>query len=877
MILRQPQRIGPYRIEGRIGSGGMGEVYEAYDERLDRQVAIKLIRRESAEDPRARERFRREARSAAGLNHPAIVHIYDIVESEDGDAIVMERVRGTTLARLLEPGPLPLARALRLGREIAEGLAAAHERGIVHRDLKAENVMVTDSGHAKILDFGVAKRLLRGDEVTLSVAGVVVGSYHSMSPEQARGLDVDHRSDLFSLGALLYEMLAGRPPFAGRSALDILTAICTQLQTPLQELRPDVPDVVSKAVDSLLEKDPARRPQSALAVLPALEWPATPDSGARTVSAAELPTIVEAPPGGSTPATLPPGSRLPPAERTSARATVAPRRAGRRRRLALAFLVATALVAIGLGVALRLRAREPQRLYVAVPRPVIAAGQGLPGVDLLASGLRVALLRGLLSVSGISPLAPEQVDPVPGPPAAVARAAAADEVVTARLECGAVNCQISLSRILGKDGSLLWTESFEAPVDQPFLLAEAAQGRLQAAYPDRRPRQDLPRLEVRAEDYTEYLRLRRELDEKQDVDPLLERLAALRLRSPRFLEALILEAVMLRERFGARRDAADLDRAVAVLNQARALAPTDPRPLLALFEIAWKGERLGQAEEAVGELERLLPADPEVQTARARLLERRGDREQALTLMRAAALRRPSWFCLSRLVDMEYRLGESAGARRDLQTLLDRFPGYYWAESMRAQIELNYGSPEEAVTLYTRLVTRSPRPAEVGNLGTALLLLKRYPEAEARFRQALTLAPDNPLVLLNLADAQLLAGQKKAAETLYRRLPELVARDPAAANWQLQSVRAQALAHLGDRRRAVEGAQQVFLAAQGNGEAAYQAALVYTLVGDLSSAQVDAERALRQGIEARWFTLPWFDPLRATPEFQALLKPRPPA
>jgi serine/threonine-protein kinase len=528
---------------------------------------------------------------------------------------------------------------------------------------------------------------------------------------------------------------------------------------------------------------------------------------------------------------------------------------------------------------------------VAVTRPEVVSG-GLAGgsavtpadderAALTAAGLRVALLRGLLALDGLSPLAPEQVDPVQGTPVAVAKAVVADEVLTARVACGANSCQASLSRIRGRDGILLWTQSFEIPIDRPFLMAEAVQGYLQQGYPEHALRSGLSGLEVQAADYQDYLRVRGEFDRKErglSLDALLDRAAAIERRSPRFLEAYVLQAEILRQRFGAGRNPADLDRAFAILDEARRLAPADPRPLVARFEVALKGERLDAAEEALADLERLQPGDFEILVPRARLLERRGNKEAALALMREAVRRRPSWNHLSRLADMEYRLGESDAARRHLQELLRGFPGYHSGWSLLAQIELLNGDPVRAAEIYRRLVERSPEVAEITNLGTAYLLLKRYPEAEARFRQALALEPKNPFVTLNLADVLLLAGNRGEAEATYRRLLALVEKDPAAASWQVLSTRAQALAHLGDRRQAVEAVQQVLLLAQGNSQAAYEAALVYTLVDDRSSALVNADRALAQGVEKRWFTLPWFDPLRGSPEFQELLeRPRGPS
>jgi serine/threonine protein kinase len=197
----RPQTIGPYTLGERLGAGGMGEVYQAYDERLDRWVAVKLIRSDHLDKPTVRERFRREARAAARLSHPSIVQIHDIVESDESDAIVMELVEGEPLSCRIARGPLPVSEAARIGREIAEGLAAAHAKGLIHRDLKPENVMITTDGRAKILDFGLAKRL--EGEASLTADHRVLGTFRSMSPEQARGMPLDARSDLFSFGLLV--------------------------------------------------------------------------------------------------------------------------------------------------------------------------------------------------------------------------------------------------------------------------------------------------------------------------------------------------------------------------------------------------------------------------------------------------------------------------------------------------------------------------------------------------------------------------------------------------------------------------------------------------------------------------------------------------
>lgn len=258
------EKIGPYRVYERLGVGGMGEVFKAYDDRLDRWVAIKRIRpdREDAEDNR--ERFKREARATARLNHPAIVHLYGIFQEGDSDCIVMEYVEGRTLDSILSEGPLDPLRVASLGHEIASGLAEAHANGILHRDLKAENIIITPRGRSKILDFGLAKPILRSElDPVLTGKGQLVGTSRAMSPEYVSGDNVDHRSDLFALGVLLYETLTGQSPFKAHNTLATLKQVMLHRQMPVKQLVPKVPQELSDLIDRLLEKDPADRPQSA--------------------------------------------------------------------------------------------------------------------------------------------------------------------------------------------------------------------------------------------------------------------------------------------------------------------------------------------------------------------------------------------------------------------------------------------------------------------------------------------------------------------------------------------------------------------------------------------------------------------------------------
>src|SRR5262249_18387259 len=230
-----PDRIGVYQVVARIGAGAMGEVYRAHDARLAGDVAIKILPTTLAGDPERLARFEREARILAARNHPNIAAIFGVEESPDGvRALVLELVDGPTLADRIAAGPIPPDQAQRIAEQVVEALAAAHERGIVHRDLKPANIKLTADGRVKVLDFGVAKTALRGgsaDPSALTISadttapGTLLGTVPYMSPEQARGLDVDRRTDIWAFGCVLYEMLVGRAAFAASTAADTIAAI----------------------------------------------------------------------------------------------------------------------------------------------------------------------------------------------------------------------------------------------------------------------------------------------------------------------------------------------------------------------------------------------------------------------------------------------------------------------------------------------------------------------------------------------------------------------------------------------------------------------------------------------------------------------------
>ena len=293
-MMRTGDRLGPYEILAPLGAGGMGEVYRAKDARLNREVAVKVLAESLSGDPAAMARFEREAKAVAALNHPSILSIFDYGLEGDLTYAVMELLEGETLQKRLDQGPLPVSKAVEIAGRIAQGLAAAHEKGIIHRDLKPANVFLTKGGLVKILDFGLARIQVPLEEAKTekgapggTVPGTVMGTVGYMAPEQVRGEAVDMRTDLFTFGVVLYEMLAGKRPFERSSAMDTLAAILNEDPPPLP---PITPPALDRAVRHCLEKEPEARFQSARDIAFDLEGITRPSS-----AAAQAPTA----PGGS--------------------------------------------------------------------------------------------------------------------------------------------------------------------------------------------------------------------------------------------------------------------------------------------------------------------------------------------------------------------------------------------------------------------------------------------------------------------------------------------------------------------------------------------------------------------------------------------------
>ena len=446
MALVAGARLGPYEVEHILGAGGMGEVYRGRDTRLGRAVALKVISQRLVGDEASRRRFETEARAASALNHPAIVTLYDIGETDGMSWIAMELVEGHTLRDLIAQGPMPIRQTWSIARQLADGLAAAHAKSIVHRDLKPENVMLTDEGGVKILDFGVARQ---GGAQTLdeavsaatatgvgTVAGAILGTAGYMSPEQATGRTADFRSDQFSFGAVIHELLTGQRAFHRATAVETFSAILRDEPPPLDSIRSDVSDVFQRVISRCLEKSPAQRFASTRELAAALEA-LTPES-----SASAAPTETALPDPG---------------------AAATSRQVLSRRRVAVAVVIAAVASSAffwnrWFGAAL------PAINSVAV-LPFDNTAQD-PEIDYIGDGLTDSLIDHLTRAESLKVMARATVMRFKGQrnPQEAARALKVGAVVTGAVSRRGDQLVVSAELIDGATGERLWGQTFDRPL-----------------------------------------------------------------------------------------------------------------------------------------------------------------------------------------------------------------------------------------------------------------------------------------------------------------------------------------------------------------------------------------------------------------------------
>ena len=900
----------------RLGAGGMGEVFLAQDTELDRLVAIKRIRPDKHANAQRSARFQREARLAARLNHPAIVQVFHVIRDHEVDCMVMEYVAGTTLKKSLAGHPVELVRGLQIARRIAEGMIVAHEAGIVHRDLKTENILVSESGEVKITDFGVAKQSGTGG---VTADGAVLGTCRAMSPEQALGKSVDIRSDLFSFGVLMYELFTGRSPFLADNDLATIQRVIGEPHEPASDVAADLPLPLTQLIDQLLAKQPALRPRGFVEVERELSRIAA-NSEIQGETTGSL--VFESPLGALDDPRIEPiptddaNTDPEPEEPSDPDATAMPisaaqvpsqRHAGRARAGVALALCAAVAVGAWLWHSRSLPSRPavtgasspddagvgssdlPTATYVAVLPPESEnSGLDEPTTAILVASIRQSLTRALTRLQGVAVHSASEVDGAfparaagaPGdtptarqPLTQIARALDADVLLQSSLACRPQRCNITLSR-LRADGSVAWTRSFLANPSELRTMRNAVIANVRNGFSEFRPRPGTSELQIDEAEYRAFLEAHTASLQGQRAAVTIETLAEIRQRAPDFLEVYILEAGLAKNLYALSHRKADLERARRLARTAQNMAPDQPDVLELMARVARESDDREATIAAVDRLERLSPGLVTVPLYRAWLVVDQ-DIDQAMALIDEALQRSSSWGVLRESAELEYRYGRIERARRHLQQLLEQAPGNPQGLVLLGRLELMNGDPARAVTTYRELVTITPDFGTYSNLGTAEILLERYDDAVTSLDKARALQPDNAIAVFNLADAAKLAGRREEAASHYRQVLAILDANPDAAKLDSAILRAQSLAHLGREIEAVNAIQDALRLAPRETQVHYSAAVVYALLGDAASARARAIDALEGGYAPRWFRFPWFDIIRRDPTFRERLD-RPP-
>ncbi|MEM7584852.1 MAG: protein kinase [Acidobacteriota bacterium] len=834
-----------FELRKEIGRGGMGVVYEAFDTKLLRTVAIKVLPALVADAPTRRARLLREAQAAAKLNHPAIATVYEIGEARTDDPelaafadkviyIVMEYVEGVDLRYRLEAG-LRLEEAVDFARQIAEGLASAHRAGVVHRDLKPGNIRVTPDGRVKILDFGLAK-VAWGEpgseaktKAALTRTGVIVGTVPYMAPEQFQGTDLDERADLFSLGVILYQMLTGQLPFQGARLVDYVRALAKQeLESPSKS-NPAIPDRLGRLVEALLAQDPNERVPSAVTV------------------GTELAAIAQGDPGS-----------VPTLTESIYREALRP---WRRRWSSIALACFAVVAAVGWGLYSSQRAAPPIDSLAVLPFENRTAA---PELDAYYEGIGATLIRQLSRISGLNVVSERDVRRYRDTDKTVeqiARELGVGTLIQGYVQGNAETVRVVAQLMNAVPTVALWDGEVEGDPDQLLELQQQLVDQVLRNLPvslSTRQRKALRRDPTSSrEAYGFYSRGDAALRQIGDT-AAGERAVGLFERAietdPEFSWAHAgLSAAWMR-RFQDTRSPGFLSNALEAADRAVELEPDAPELRITR---ASARRSSGWLEPAIEDIEIALTLNPDLDVAYRELAQcywQQGEQDLAeQSYRRALDLRPQSWLHWNELGGFSMRIGRYEEAREQLTRAAELAP----PEVIRplenlGTLDLHLGDFESALATYRSIPVSLRNASLLANMGSLAFMLSQLEESRDLFQRAVDLQPEEPVHWGNLGDAQLQLGDSAAAHRSYVR-----ATDAAAAQLQanpsdnrLRSLYPMLLAKAGQCKTSTRRAADLRPAVKGSVEELLLLSKAFALCDARSSAVETVLELLDAGVPA---------------------------
>jgi serine/threonine-protein kinase len=833
------QRVGPYAVVERLGGGGMGEVYLAEDTRLGRRVALKRPSESFLSAPDARERLHREASAAGRLTHPNIAAVYDVLDVDAYPYIVMEYVEGESLATVLARGPLGVERALDLGMQVADALAAAHARGVIHRDLKPGNISLTAEGMAKVLDFGIAKGPGPGSSPssaataplnTITVAGQTMGTPGYSSPEQLVGAGADPRDDIYSLGVVLYELLTGRRPFEGADPLELAVATMTKTAPLPHQLNPAVPPEVSQVIARAIARDRDDRYASATDLRDEL----------RRVSRA-LSSSVTGPISTST--------------------LALDRNTLRRAWPIVLLLIASWAVALGLWWRTTHTSAPASRVPIVAVLPF--ANNSTPADVPIAAGMRDVLIANLGALPGINVLSKAATSvetPGRADPRKLAKDLGATHLIDGSLQRSGSDLKVSISLVNGETGIVVWSNSYSAPEREIFSLQERIAEGIGRAGPIGTPGAAQNRdAKLGTNDVEALSRYGQAVEalERPDIPGNLQRAAAsLRGaidRDPNFALAF----ARLGETYWATYQSTSEPKwatdAVTATNKALTLDQQQPEVWISLARIH---QGTGRRDEALNELNKALSLQPNSDEAHQVMgqvlqsLERLKDAEEHY--LKAVALRPNYWRHHSLLGGFYYATGRGKEAVAAFTRVTELQPDNARGFNNLGAAYYALGDNVNALKFWERAVAITPMPETFSNIGIIHFVEGRYEEARVSFQQAVVALPNDGLVRGNLGDALARLNRREEARQAWL---EAVRLDRQALNVNPNDPTTLARialreAKLGDRAAAETDITRALSFNATDAEVLYYSAVVRALAGDTERALTSLEQALKNGYSA---------------------------
>jgi eukaryotic-like serine/threonine-protein kinase len=749
-----------YRIEAVVGHGGMGAVYKAYDKDLDRTVALKLVRPDLTTDPEVMQRFRQELLLASKISHKNVLRIHDLGEVNGLKFISMAYVEGEDLAHLLKAeGRWSAARAVELARQLCGALTAAHAEGVVHRDLKPQNILIDRAGNAYVSDFGLAKSLEAGAAI-MTHTGQILGTPRYMSPEQVEGKPADHRSDLYALGLILYETVTGNVPFTGESTLQVMYQRLKADPVNPKVLHPELPNYFVHIILRCLERDPERRYQSAQEILDDL------DSTGATISFRNLAVSIRHP----------------------------------KHKYSWLIASAAALVVVFALVRFRNLFRQPT-----ATNETTATSQGIPSLargkyiavlpfrvlgeasslGYLGEGLQDALAAKLFQLQGVHLADMARSERAPASLDQVARELNANLILEGTIQEGGGRIAIVANLHDMTSGKLLWSQEFPG-VPQDLLTLEdeiysALLGALkvfpsstQMALAARHPTENL-------EAYDLYLKGQDAMRGQQDpknVEAALNYYDQALQKDPGFALAYAGLADASRLMYFAKRDHVWAEKALEAAQQAQRLDDNLPEVHFSLGSVY---DATGKTTEAIAELRRALELAPNSDDAYRRLgsaYMSAGRKNEAIRAYeKAVGLNPYYWFNYRMLGQAYYQTGDNEKALAAWQKIVQLEPDNVMGYEDVGAVYLREGRYSECIPMFQKANELRPTADNFSNLGTAYFFLKRYDDSVKMFAKATELNPNKEALVGNLADAYRWSGQKDKADATYDRAISLAFRD----------------------------------------------------------------------------------------------------